>query len=151
MEPTMSDTRTISSEDAQRRLAEINLQMYKLYDETKELKTLLISRTTPKYHVGQILQRLNENNNPRNVEVLESNATQSGWVYHCIQANQLHGYTRRDIAEHLLHDVDLNPGDLLNTSPKHEEHKPKKQRKERHEEESIIIPPELQAQIDALL
>ena len=146
----MSDERTISSEDAQRRLAEINLQTKALYEESKALKTLLVSRTPQKFSSNQVLQWLNDQGQHRNVLVLDAFPSQRGWVYKCKQAAQLYGYKTIHIAEHLLHDIDLTGDDLLKTSPKHEDHN-KKIKVKKGAEESIVIPKELQDQIDALL
>lgn len=144
--------RELSSDHARRRLAEINLQFDKLHDESNSLKTLLVSRTTPKYHIGQILRYLNDHGNQKNVEVLELYPTPSGWRYFCNQALQIRAYKKFSIEEKRLHDINLKSGELLLTSPKHCDH-PTNKKAERKQKKVKTVPltPELEAKINALL
>jgi len=136
----------------QQRLLDIATEIDALKEESKSIKQELVSRTTPYFKVGQILQRMNEFGVKKNIRVLDAIPASEGWRYRCEQAGEFRDTKILCITEPMLFDLGLKDKDFYITSPKHEAHrKPKRQKKGDQDIKSVEITPATQDKINALL
>ena len=134
------------------RLMDINDEVRALRDEASNISEELVSRTTPQYENGQILQRLNEFGAKKNIRIIDAIPTPDGWEYKCEQAKIDRGIKTYTVEESYLFDIGLKDKDFYTTSPKHEFHrKPKRQKKGGQEPKSVKIDAATQDKINALL
>tara|TARA_R100000664_G_scaffold1217_8_gene3246 strand:+ start:1668 stop:2138 length:471 start_codon:yes stop_codon:yes gene_type:complete len=139
------------SAELKSQLMDINAEIAQLRDLSNEILIELCKRTTPKYNVGKILQRLNEFGDKKNVKITKAVATAKGWKYTCSQAGVLSGIKTYHIDESLLHDLNLNEKDFYTTSPKNSWHRKPKRQKKGENTPSVKIDAATQDKINALL
>ena len=134
------------------RLLDIVTEVDALKEESRNIKEELVSRTTPYFKNGQILQRMNEFGVKKNVRILDAIPASEGWRYRCEQAGEFRDTKIYFIYESMLHDLGLKDKDFYVTSPKNEANrKPTRQQKGDQASKSVEITPETQVKINALL
>lgn len=92
-------------------------ELRELRGEIAHLEAALVSKTTPKYVEGQVLQCLDISAKKKNVQVLHAYPSAEGWQYACLQARTMHGTKTVHVAQHNLFDVDLTYANFYDTSP----------------------------------